>query len=295
MITRRPENEKRTGGGRPIIRPMNTTPPVLVTDAHKQLYREEGYMILPGVIPPDVLEMLREECSYFLGYIDAQLDAGQQAAVGGNQRGNRYFIANRYRLSSRLWQFIYSPLMAEIAQAALGPDVYLFHEQWVVKGAEKGMKFAWHQDSGYVKFRDKTARHKPYLTCWCTLDDVTEANGTVYLLPHSRGGTRHTVFDHTQEPGNWDLIGYTGSDPGIPIIAPAGSVVAFTSYNLHRSGANTTPRMRRIYLPQYSSEPIRQADGSLWAMAVPFVQAGRIVYDHQADSAENYGGTPTPR
>ena len=94
-----------------------------------------------------------------------------------------------YRLSSKMWQFIYSPLMAEVAQAALGPDIFLFNEQWVVKGEEQGMKFSWHQDSGYVKKYDNQTRHKAYLCCWCTLDDVSEENGTVYLLPHSRGGT----------------------------------------------------------------------------------------------------------
>jgi ectoine hydroxylase-related dioxygenase (phytanoyl-CoA dioxygenase family) len=151
------------------------------------------------------------------------------------------------------------------------------------------MKFAWHQDSGYLKFHDPQTRHKPYLTCWCPLDDVSEKNGTVYLLPHSCGGTRHTIHEHTQESQTNDLVGYTGDDPGIPIVVPAGSIVAFTSFNLHRSGANTTSAMRRVYLPQYSSEPILRADGSLWAMAVPFVRDGKIVYSREEDSAQKYG------
>ncbi|MCG3147193.1 MAG: hypothetical protein PCFJNLEI_00631 [Verrucomicrobiae bacterium] len=258
----------------------------IVTDAHRELYRTEGYMILPGVIPADMLAMLREECSYFLGYYDSQMDARGAQVEGINHRSKRYFISNRYRLSQRMWQFIFSPLMAEVAQAALGPDVYLFNEQWVIKGAEQGMKFAWHQDSGYV---GRQHPHKPYLTCWCTLDDVNEANGTVYLLPHSRGGTNHTIFDHKQEAGSNDLVGYTGSDPGDPIIVPAGSIVAFTSYNFHRSGANTTPRMRRIYLPQYSGEPILNNAGNYWALATPFVKAGKLVYNHADDTAEKYG------
>ena len=54
--------------------------------------------------------------------------------------------------------------------------------------------FSWHQDSGYVKWYDPTTQHKPYVTCWCTLDDVSEENGTVYILPHSRG--RHAGQDH---------------------------------------------------------------------------------------------------
>ena len=131
----------------------------------------------------------------------------------------------------------------------MGPDAYLFHEQWVVKGAEQGMKFSWHQDSGYVKWYDPTTNHKPYVTCWCTLDAVNEENGTVYILPHSRAGTRDKIIDHLKEEGSNDLIGYTGSDPGDPLIVPAGSIVAFDSFVFHRSGPNTTNRMRRIYLP----------------------------------------------
>ncbi len=267
----------------------------IVTPAQRDQYQKEGYMILPGVIPSDQLTMLREECSYFLGYYDSLMDAKGTQVDGLSHRGKRYFINNRYRLSSRLWEFIFSPLMAEVAQAAVGPDVYLFHEQWVVKGAEQGMKFAWHQDSGYVKWYDPATRHQPYVTCWCTLDDVSEVNGTVYLLPHSRGGTAGTIIDHKQEPGSNDLIGYFGPDPGDPVVVPAGSIVAFTSYTFHRSGPNTTDRMRRIYLPQYSGEPIRRPDGKPWAMATPFVRGGRIVYDHAGDTAEGYGPFPAAR
>ena len=267
---------------------MNTVP-----DAQRDLFRKEGYMILPGVIPPDMLAMLREECSYFLGYFDSIMDARGAQTEGISHRGKRYFINNRYRLSSRLWTFLFSPLMAEVARAALGPEAFLFHEQWVVKGAEQGMKFSWHQDSGYVKWNDPATRHRPYLTCWCTLDDVDETNGTVYILPHSRGGTRDRIIDHAKEEGSNDLVGYAGPDPGDPLIVPAGSIVAFDSFLLHRSGPNTTDRMRRVYLPQYSAEPILGPDGRPRTMAVPFLSGGRVVYDHAGDTAGNHG--PFPR
>jgi len=118
----------------------------LLTPEQSALYHEEGYFILPGILPPETLTMLREECSYFLGYMDASMDAKGVEVDGINHRGKRYFIGNRYRLSQRMRDFAFSPMMAEVAQAALGPDVYLFNEQWVVKNAEQGMKFGWHQD-----------------------------------------------------------------------------------------------------------------------------------------------------
>ena len=265
---------------------------MMITDAQREQYKSEGYMVLPGVIPPAMLNMMREECSYYLGYYDSIMDAKGVQTENLSHRGKRYFINNRYRLSNRLYQFIFSDLMAQVAEATVGPEAYLFHEQWVVKGAEQGMKFSWHQDSGYVKWYNPTTEHKPYVTCWCTLDDVSEENGTVYLLPHSRGGTQDRIIDHFKEEGTNDLIGYTGSDLGDPVVVPAGSIVAFDSYVFHRSGPNRTDRMRRIYLPQYSASPIARPDGNPWAMATPFLKDGKNIYNHAEDTPELYGPFP---
>ena len=166
--------------------------------------------------------------------------------------------------------------MAAICRATLGDEAYLFVEQYVVKAAEVGMKFAWHQDSGYIGHD-----HRPYLSCWTTLDDVNEDNGTVYILPYSRAGTKTWVC-HEREAGTNDMIGYRGDDPGIPIVAPAGSIAVFSSTTFHRSGPNTTKQPRRVYLSQYSAEPIMSTDGSkLWSSAVPLLKAGRNVADPQ--------------
>lgn len=255
----------------------------VVSEAQREQYHEQGYMVLERVIPPGMLTMLREECHYFVGYEDGSLDERGVKTNGITHRGSRYFIGNRYRASHRLWRFIYSEVMAEICRATIGDDVYLFNEQWVVKGPDAGMKFAWHQDSGYVKRRMQQTKHRPYLSAWCALDDVSEANGTVYVLPHARGGTRSTIHDHTQEEKTNDLVGYTGSDPGIAVTCPAGSIVAFTSYTLHRSGVNSTSDMRRVYLAQYSNEPILDQEGKFWSQAVPFLKDGVNVYDKAKD------------
>lgn len=223
--------------------------------------------MLKGVVPAAHLALLREVCMQFIAAHDAEMDAAGVTQQGINIRGNRYFIANRHK-GTRLTEFIYSDLMAEVCRATLGDNAYLFWEQFVVKGPEKGAKFSWHQDSAYVG-----TPHRPYLTCWVTLDDVTEANGTVYLLPYSRAGTREVV-PHTKNPVSNDLEGYFGADLGDAVIAPAGSIACFSSTVLHRSGFNTTPNWRRVYLPQYSAEPLRRPDGKLAAFAEPFLVNG---------------------
>ena len=264
-----------------------------ISDSTRELYQREGYMILENVIPDELLTMLREECSYFVGYMDARMDAGLVSEHALSRRGNRYFVNDMYRYSHRLWQFIYSDLMASVCRATLGDEAYLFHEQWVVKGPEQGMTFSWHQDSGYVKHYDPDTQHDPYVTCWCTLDDVNEENGTVYLLPHSVGGTRGRIITHEHDPETNDLVGYSGEEKGITIEVPAGSIVAFSSYNLHSSGSNTTDRMRRVFLPQYAAAPIvNSKTGEQMNLAVPFVSDGKNIYDHATDTADNWGGSP---
>ena len=68
--------------------------------------------------------------------------------------------------------------------------------------------------------------------------------------------------------------------------------MAFDSYVFHRSGPNTTNRMRRVYLPQYSAAPIHRPDGKPWAMATPFLQGGKNIYDHANDKPESFGPFP---
>ena len=53
--------------------------------------------------------------------------------------------------------------------------------------------------------------------------------------------------------------------------------------------------MRRVYLPQYSAEPIVKKDGKLWAMATPFLKDGEIIFDHENDTVERYGPTSEPK
>ena len=167
--------------------------------------------------------------------------------------------------------------MADITFSILGGNVYLFNEQWVIKYPEKGKAFPWHQDSGYVLYKDNNSTHKPYLSCWCPLDDVNKSNGTIYILPHSEMNTKNKVLKHYKDKDSNDIIGYNGVKKGIEIEASAGSIVLFSSYNLHRSSQNKSKNERRVYLIQYSKEKIKNSfDNNLWNKAEVFLKNGNI-------------------
>ena len=242
-----------------------------ITPEHERQFREEGFFVLEEAVPSADLDTLRDVCQDAIDERDREMDRLGVDRLDLDRRGSRYFV-HAYGKSPAVERFLSSDLMVQIAQTALGDTVYLFNEQYVVKAAEQGMRFSWHQDSGFIDHP-----HRPYLTCWIALDDMTEANGTVYLLPYSRSGTRDVVKHARDEESN-DLVGYFGDDPGDPVIVPAGSIACFSTTLFHRSGANTTDRVRRVYVAQYSAEPILSEDGSQpLRLAEPLVVDGTRV------------------
>ena len=251
--------------------PAPNRPSSKITDEHKQQFCEEGYFILDHVISDEHLELLRRVCGELIAETDDQIDREQWDQVREiTHKGKRYFIDGAYGRRHDLGTFLFSDYMADICRATIGPTAYLFKNQFVVKCADVGMKFGWHQDSGYIP-----EPHSPYLSCWCALDNVSAENGTIDVLPWSRAGGNH-VRTHTHDENSNDLIGYAGEDPGVPVEVPAGGVAVFSSTTLHRSGANTSDQVRRAYLAQYSPEIMPFKEGTT-RQAVPFLKDGLVV------------------
>ncbi|MGE4608105.1 MAG: phytanoyl-CoA dioxygenase family protein, partial [Myxococcota bacterium] len=222
------------------------------------------------------LEMLREECQFLLDESDRAMLATGEIVRDINHRGKRYFVSKRHTDRPRLRDFLFSEPMARVCRVLIGDNVWLFNEQFVVKSAEVGLPFSWHQDSGYI---DSGCPHKPYLSLWCALDDVDEENGTVYVLPFSHAEVTSRV-DHVTQAGTNDLVGYSGNEVGEAAIMSAGSIVAFSSVTFHRSGANSTNEPRRVFVAQYSVEPIIDPrNDQLWALATPLLINGERVSD----------------
>jgi ectoine hydroxylase-related dioxygenase (phytanoyl-CoA dioxygenase family) len=226
-----------------------------ITPAHARGFDDEGWFVLESALAPSELETLRGECRRLVAERDAEMTSLRVDRLDLCHRGRRYFL-HAYATSRDVRQFLFSDLMTGIARAVLGDTIYLFNEQYVIKAAERGMPFGWHQDSGFIPYP-----HRPYLTCWIPLDDVSESNGTVHVLPYSRAGTRDVV-EHHRDHGTNDMIGYSGPDPGDPVIVPAGSIVAFSSTLFHRTGPNTSDHPRRVYIAQYTPEPLLSEDRS---------------------------------
>lgn len=245
---------------------------LLITDEHRRQFQEEGYFILERALSEEQLGILRNSCDCLIEAMHAEMDRLGTDHIHISHRGKRYHIAKQYEQAPRLAEFVFSDLMAEICRATIGDTAFLFYDQYVVKAAEQGMAFSWHQDSGYLGFP-----HTPYVTCWTAVDDMSLANGTAHVMPFSQIGIR-TLVEHVRDEKTGDKAGYFGEETGVPAIVPAGSVVVFSSLSFHRSGPNTTDQMRRAYVTQYSPEIIRRpGETDPMHLGVPFLENGRRI------------------
>jgi len=243
-----------------------------ITAEQAEQFRTEGWFVLEDALDAEQLALLRGGAQHAVDKADAQMDAAGVDRLGINAKGKRYFSNAVYEELPDLRKFLFGETMAQVCRATLGTQSYLFWEQYVIKTSDPDTSFSWHQDSGFVH-----ENHEPYVTCWIPLDDVDEENGTVSLLPYSRSGIR-SYIRHIRDPRTNDEVCYFGADPGMPLIAEAGSIVVFSSTVIHRSGANRTDRPRRAYTVQYSKDVIQKADGSgPWGGAAPFLADGEIV------------------
>lgn len=263
MMAQRHAGELVLLGGARQVGAMNVMPSQL------QQFQGDGWCVLERVIPEHALAALDAACQQQTEQRQTLMDQAGAEILGLTHKNKRYFLPCQNPPGSAIRQFLFSEAMAGVVGSLLGGDAFLFLELFVVKPASAGMPFGWHQDSGYLMGRE----HEPYLTLWCAMDDMTADNGALHVLPFSRIGTR-AILPHAKDKATGDLIGYQGDDPGVVLPMPRGSIAAFSSLLLHRSGPNSTAMPRRAFLAAYSRHPITDAQGRLWEQAVPFLKNG---------------------
>ncbi len=254
-----------------------------LTDDHVRRFDEDGFFVLEGAVEGDRLDTLRREADLAIASEEDRI-RDQAKGVEHITHLGRYFVIHRSRTRLDLRAFLWSPLMTDVCARLVGPDAYLFTELFVCKCGGPATTFGWHQDHGYVDYFG-FGHNPPNVSVWAALDDMSEANGALRVLPFSRGGARATA-KHRKAPVGSDIIADFGGGSGELLEMRAGSIVVLSGLLPHHSGPNTTDRTRRAYLVQYSKQPVLVDGAKPAQMAVP-VLAGGVPQppDYSADTA----------
>jgi hypothetical protein len=160
------------------------------------------------------------------------------------------------------------PVLLEPARQILRSEVYTYQFKINTKAAFRGDVWPWHQD--YIFWRNEDGmRSARAVNAMVFLDEVTEFNGPLYLMPgsHVEGCIEPTNQRHEQDDG-WENdvsadLKYQLSEEQLSIFArryglfapkgPAGSVVFFDPNVIHGSPSNISPSDRRMLIVTYNA------------------------------------------
>lgn len=222
-------------------------------------FERQGYCIVEDAFGPEEVAALRREaidvCLSRRGPISCGAGAECRTVADVNER----VIAVHFphKVSPLFRAALSRPVLAEVLQAAVGPDVKCMQSMVFMKGA--GMPGqAWHQDEAFIPTEDRSL-----VGAWIALDDATVRNGCLWVVPGShRAATLWPMrahgdprFDDAPECFGFPF----GDDDAVAVELRAGSVVFFHGYLLHRSLPNESDGYRRSLVNHYMSAGSRLA------------------------------------
>jgi ectoine hydroxylase-related dioxygenase (phytanoyl-CoA dioxygenase family) len=232
-----------------VWEPINRTPQLL-TDEQVRQFDELGFVLVPDVIDADAIAEVRDaidRLEVFSPTYGRDIDGTHMEVANRDEITFTIFLVARCEPARR---FAHHPALVGICRDLVGPDVRLYWDQAVYKKPEPTREFPWHQDNGYT-----FVEPQQYLTCWVPLVDATVDNGCPWILPGMhRGGT----LVHEATPVGFQCL--SDGTGAVPVEAPAGSVVVFSSLTPHRTGPNRTDAVRKSYILQYAPDGAEAVD-----------------------------------
>lgn len=221
-------------------------------DGQVRHYDRHGYVVVPDLVPPDLLAEAVAAIDPFDTRTEAFLRSvdGERLAIA--EAGAITFSVHLAARSPVLRRLVTDAALTGIAADLLGPDVRLYWDQAVYKKPEKPRRFPWHQDNGYAYVEPQQ-----YLTIWLALTDATTENGCPHVVPglHRRG----TIEHHYVEPLGWECLDAPPDSVAAPV--PAGGAVVFSSLTPHLTGPNLTAEVRKAYIVQYAPAGAERLEG----------------------------------
>lgn len=240
-----------------------------LTPEERQRFHEDGYVVLPGVLTPARLGMLRsvtdaaaqEAARYRAEHADlvAAMERAEEHGEVIHATEWTHVVMQMYQLWERFpqaRQHCLDPVLGELAREALGvPALRLWFDQAMIK-ASGGGPTPFHQDNTYMPL---DLGRGGVITIWSPLAAVTADMGCLRYVPGSHRWPRLPPVPLT----GLDDIRPLLKDPACldrvtPAEVPEGGVVMHHGDVIHGAGPNLTDRPRPAVLTCYFPDGSRR-------------------------------------
>jgi ectoine hydroxylase-related dioxygenase (phytanoyl-CoA dioxygenase family) len=253
--------------------------PYLLDEATIGRFREDGFIRLPGVLPPAVIADYAPEINRLVDESNRLKDIPLEERSLYDQAFIQ--VHNLWTRSERTREFAFSRRLARIAAELMGTrGVRMWHDQALYK--EPGGGFTpWHVDQQYWPMASPHS-----ITAWIPLQSVPLEMGP---LCFGRGSHRkHIGRDLEISAESEARIGEAvKKDKIVEVQEPfaLGDVSYHLGWTLHRAGPNTTTTPRRVFTIIYMDSEMRLAKPKNknqqldWETWTPSTQIGEVMDD----------------
>ncbi len=226
---------------------------VLLTNAQKQHYLEEGYVVLENFVTDHWLQKLNQVTAEFVDQSRSVTASNQQFDVAPNHSSSQPCLR---RLNSPVdqhptyWEFAAQSEIVDLAEALLGPDIKFHHGKLNFKWAHGGEAVKWHQD---IQFWPHT--NYDLLTIGVYLEDVIQGQGEMGFVPRSHLLDLYDQYDGERWTGHIqdaDIPSLHAENAVFPV-GRAGTVTIHNCRTVHGSLPNLSDKKRPLLLQTYAA------------------------------------------
>jgi ectoine hydroxylase-related dioxygenase (phytanoyl-CoA dioxygenase family) len=230
-----------------------------LTAEERSFYDEQGYVIVPGVLPAADLASIDAEIERLLPEAEDRSDVRPGWIF---QLGLRSEIIRAFAEDERLLA-----LVEEIVQ----PGIALEEAKLVAKPPHSPIICHWHQDEAfYQRPDDPGTASNVRMAVWMPLQDADERNGCLWVVPGShRWGLRPWDWAESDACRKRLRESEYAEEHAIPVRVKAGDAVLFSSWTWHHSEGNLTDVVRRAFIVTYQEASILDRRRAEWKILRP--------------------------
>jgi ectoine hydroxylase-related dioxygenase (phytanoyl-CoA dioxygenase family) len=256
---------------------------VVEPSQRRDFYGENGYLVVPGVLPPAEVTELRAALEEVLGEAKGLQASNDKFALSAPEAGTgrRYVkrVFNPIARHDAFKKLVSNPGILDIVEELIGPDISLQQTKLNLKPPAEDARFEWHQDYPFFPHTNFDL-----VAVMVFLDDADETNGCLRVIPgsHKLGPLEHDFSADGQAFGTEvkDKSVFADESGWVSLVVPAGSVALHHCCTLHSSGANHSDRPRSSLIFEYRATDARQIAGATdpigWGLQVRGADRGMV-------------------
>jgi ectoine hydroxylase-related dioxygenase (phytanoyl-CoA dioxygenase family) len=216
-----------------------------------QLFREQGYLQLDEISPPDEVKFIKDVYDRLFAEKAGRGQGAYFDAVSSDDDDNKPHtspqIIDPVLFAPELKKTIFRANALAIAKQLLGAKAYGSFEHAILKPPGIGAPTPWHQDEA---FRLDYAPGYDEISIWMPLQPVDTTSGCMEFLPgsHRAPVLRHGSPDNDPRIHALACVDTFDTAKAVACALPAGGCTIHHARTLHHAGANTSPNPRRAYI-----------------------------------------------